>query len=97
MRKAPPEARGSCSAVTEEEAAGSDMDSEFELLLNSYASVTSVTGRALGPLYYVTLTVSGSPVEALVDPGSSACVIFRCFATLKVIDTCVTAFVALQF
>ena len=72
MRKAPPEARGSCSAVTEEEAAGSDMDSEFERLLNSYASVTSVTGGALGPLYYVTLTVSGSPVEALVDPGSSA-------------------------
>ena len=49
-----------------------DMDSEFERLLNSYASVTSVTGGALGPLYYVTLTVSGSPVEALVDPGSSA-------------------------
>ena len=72
MRKAPPEARGSCSAVTEEEAAGSDKDSDFELLLNSYASVTCVTVGALGPLYYVTLTVSGSPVEAQVDPGSSA-------------------------
>lgn len=54
------------------EMSGGD-DTEFESLQEgSYASVISATGRALGPLYFVTLMVSGSPFEALIDPGSSA-------------------------
>ena len=35
------------------------------------ADITTVTG-AIGPLYYATVTVEGTPVRALVDPGSSA-------------------------
>ena len=35
--------------------------------------VDTVKG-ALGPLYYATVSVSGMPVEALIDPGSSAAI-----------------------
>ena len=35
------------------------------------ADVTTVTG-AIGPLYYATVTVEGTAIRALVDPGSSA-------------------------
>ena len=70
---APAEARGSSSTVRDEPPPTLGEDSvEFQRLLKAYASVTSVTGGALGPLYFVTLTVAGSRVEALVDPGSSA-------------------------
>ena len=34
-------------------------------------SVDAVSG-SLGPLYYTTVNVAGVPIEAMVDPGSSA-------------------------
>ena len=36
--------------------------------------VSNVAG-ALGPLYYAEVTVAGTPVEALIDPGSSATIL----------------------
>ena len=60
-------------AAPEAEAA---VETEFKRLQALYhqdeAHVTSVTGRSLGPLFYATITVAGMPVEALIDPGSSA-------------------------
>ena len=50
------------------------VDSEFSRLAGAYcpeASVDIVDG-ALGPLFYATVVVAGTPVDALVDPGSSA-------------------------
>lgn len=38
---------------------------------NTVAKVDTITG-ALGPLYYATVFIAGSPVEALVDSGSPA-------------------------
>ncbi len=55
------------------------MDAEFERLQLAYqedAHVASVTGGSLGPLYYATVTVAGTPVEALVDSGSSTSIMF---------------------
>ena len=37
----------------------------------SSATVDTITG-SLGPLYYATVTVGGTRVEGMVDPGSSA-------------------------
>ena len=43
------------------------------------ADVTTVTG-AIGPLYYATVTIVGTPVWSLVDPGSSATIMsFKLF------------------
>ena len=50
------------------------VDAEFSRLAEVYtqgASVDTVSG-ALGPLYYATVSIAGSSVDALVDPGSSA-------------------------
>ena len=49
------------------------VDTEFARMSRSYqsADITTVTGE-IGPLYYATVTVEGTPVQALVDPGSSA-------------------------
>ena len=49
-------------------------DAEYQIMSKSYSSsatVDAVTG-SLGPLYYATVTVGGTPVESMVDPGSSA-------------------------
>ena len=74
--KSPTEARGSNSAVRSDSSSGEqgDADAEFSRLQQAYSdvNVASVHGGALGPLYYATISVSGSPVEALVDPGSLA-------------------------
>lgn len=43
-------------------------------MYQSNASVDAVSG-SLGPLYYTTVNVAGIPVEAMVDPGSSATII----------------------
>ena len=76
MSKSPTETRGSSSAVRSDSSSGEqgDADAEFSRLQQAYSgvNVASVHGGALGPLYYATISVSGSPVEALVDPGSSA-------------------------
>ena len=40
----------------------------------TYAEVGKVTG-AIGPLFYATVMVEGMPVEAMLDPGSSATII----------------------
>ena len=50
------------------------VDAEFSQLAEVYsqgASVDTVSG-ALGPLYYATVSIAGSSVDALVDPGLSA-------------------------
>ena len=50
------------------------VDAEFSRLAGAYcpeASVDTVDG-ALGPLFYATVVVAGTPVDALMDPGSSA-------------------------
>ena len=50
---------------------------EFEQMTNTYqsnASVDAISG-SLGPLYYATVNVASIPVEAVVDPGSSATII----------------------
>ena len=53
-RGAPAKARDSSSTVRDEPPPTQGEDSvEFQRLLKSYASVTSVTGGALGPLYFV--------------------------------------------
>ncbi len=36
--------------------------------------VDQVTG-AIGPLYYAQVKIEGTPVEAMIDPGSSASII----------------------
>ena len=46
------------------------MVSEYQ----SYTGVDRVTG-AVGPLFYAVVTIEKSPVEAMVDPGSSATII----------------------
>ena len=49
-------------------------EAEYQRMSKSYSSnaaVDAVTG-SLGPLYYATVTVGGTPVEGMVDPGSSA-------------------------
>ena len=38
---------------------------------SSSATVDAVMG-SLGPLYYATVTVGGTPVDGMVDTGSSA-------------------------
>ena len=49
---------------------------------SSSAAVDAVTG-SLSPLYYATVTISGSPVEGMVDPGSSATIMsFNLFRTI---------------
>ena len=49
------------------------MDTEFTQMSQLYqsADITTVTG-AIESLYYATVTVEGTPVLALVGPGSSA-------------------------
>lgn len=50
------------------------MEAEFSRLSQAYipqAEVDTVKG-ALGPLYYATVMICGVPVEAMIDPGSSA-------------------------
>ena len=50
------------------------VEAEFSRLAGAYcpeASVDTVEG-ALGLLFYATVVVAGTPVDALVDPGSSA-------------------------
>ena len=50
------------------------MDAEFSRLSCVYspeATVDAVKG-ALGPLFYATVSIAGTSVESLVDPGSSA-------------------------
>ena len=40
----------------------------------SLAGVDEVTG-ALGPLYFAKVTIEGTPVDGMIDPGSSATII----------------------
>ena len=60
-------------------------EAEYQRMSKSYspsAAVDAVTS-SLGPLYYATVTVSGTPVEGMVDPGSSATIIlFNLFQTI---------------
>ena len=60
-------------------------EAEYQRMSKSYSSsaaVDAVTG-SLGPLYYATITISGSPVEGMVDPGSSATIMsFNLFRTI---------------
>ena len=60
-------------------------EAEYQRMSKSYspsATVDAVTG-SLGPLYYATVTVSGTPVEGMVDPGSSATImLFNLFWTI---------------
>ena len=60
-------------------------EAEYQRMNKSYspsATVGAVTS-SLGPLYYATVTVSGTPVEGMVDPGSSATIIsFNLFRTI---------------
>ena len=50
------------------------VDAEFSRLAEVYSQGASVdtVSSALGPLYYATVSIAGSSVDALVDPGSSA-------------------------
>ena len=43
--------------------------------VSSYAGVDRVTG-AVGPLFYVVVTIEKLPVEAMLDPGSSTMIIY---------------------
>ena len=62
------------------------VDAEFSRLSKVYsprATVDAVKG-ALGPLFYATVEVAGVPVNALVDPGSSATIMsFELFKTIR--------------
>ena len=47
---------------------------EFEQLTDMYGDIkhVSTVTSSVGPLYYATVDIEGSLVEALVDPGSAA-------------------------
>ena len=56
-------------------------DAEFMLMFHLYqsADVTTVTG-AIDPIYFVMVTIGGTQIRALVDPGSSATIMsFKLF------------------
>ena len=60
------------------------MDTKFLHMSQAYqsADTTTVTG-AVGPLYYATVTVHGTAVQALVDPGSFSTIIsFQLFCKI---------------
>ena len=60
-------------------------EAQYQRMSKSYspsAAVDAVTG-SLGPLYYATVTVSGTPVQGMVDPSSSATITsFDLFRTI---------------
>ena len=47
---------------------------EYERLSQAYAGVDSVTG-AVGPLFYAEVIIENTPVNAMIDTGSSATII----------------------
>lgn len=61
------------------------IEAEFQRLSCKYApggTVDTVKG-ALGPLFYGTVSIAGTPVKAWVDPGSSATIMsFKLFQTI---------------
>ena len=50
------------------------VDVEYQRMAQAYAGVDSVTG-AVGPLYYAEVTIESTPVEAMIDTGSSATIL----------------------
>ena len=50
---------------------------EFQHLIDLYGGTNNVSADTdpIGPLYYAKVDIEGSPVEALVDPGSAATLI----------------------
>ena len=61
------------------------MDAEFNWLVTTYTpgiAVDTVNG-AICPLFYATVAVAGTPMQALVDPGLSATIMsFEPFKTV---------------
>jgi len=69
------------------------VNADFSQLVGGYtpgATVDTVNG-ALGPLFYATMDIAGTPASALVDPGSSATImsfeLFRTIGTMAAIPS----------
>jgi len=87
---------GSSSTVTVGEPGGGDgqcqeshqqwVEAEFNRLSSVYSAVAAVDAveGELGPLLYANVEVAGTPVNALVDPGSTATIMsFKLFRTIS--------------
>ena len=53
------------------------MEAEYERMSGDYCPSTGVdmASGALGPLYCATVTLGEKPIEALINPGSSATIV----------------------